>query len=884
MYRSSLSLSLSLSVTGLLSLGCVPPGPPIEVPASDTCNEGILPQACKTVPPRRGRPEVIVDGVRGPTEYWGALTLPYVSVTHQLAGGRVYVTLGDDGIAGNSETLHVFFEDAPVAFNATELIVYLDFDRLDSAPAGVSGPDRAVAVGLGSGSVRVLGPSWWLGSATWDSAPAPGDVQGATGGCRDAAGDLFGVVKVCNLELAVELPADPFAVPPRGVLPALGFAAADDGLESALPEELAVPADGDATLLRTRYMTLLFGRPAGIPLSVMSWNVARWGPFEGVLTGSPFAGHVDLDEIAAVIEDHAVVALQELWWRADAEALLELVNARRAARGAGPMELFGPVSPAADLLAVLTSERRFEGHGGVWILSAYPAITGGYDVFDACRGEDCVKAKGVLWVRLQLRPPTPETTRPECQGGDPGLACPAGPSGDVYVDVFATHLQAGGPEICDSEQKLLAFTVQVCGEALPLCAAALQAGFHCGDRTDADVQAAQLEQMGDYIERVLADQSSHFAIVAGDFNINGRKLNRTSSEQLYGRMLSELRMLRASADWHADLPADGITPWPAAFAWDIDHADIAREDFDEELSHGCGLGTSIGYAGADRIPAPRDCNGEVCDLDSDNRLDYILARPARTPGGITAADHPSYLLARAPDPEALYTIRWPTVEDPPTGEDACGGPGSPRLSDHRPVEANLQLVPVREPPRYHPSWPHRFALRVTSVDATGEEDCFLGACNPLDPYAFMSTWRTHVSGDVEVIPPLPYITPECTGWTESYPGDPCMDGWVMSADQVPGLHTQHESGVILRDADETSPDDTYPSCDVANSTAFRGHPLMRIRWDSGVVQARELFDEAATPLTWPGDFVTPNNDPIPFRSSETHPWVTLEMRLDERTP
>jgi len=105
--------------------------------------------------------------------------------------------------------------------------------------------------------------------------------------------------------------------------------------------------------------------------------------------------------------------------------------------------------------------------------------------------------------------------------------------------------------------------------------------------------------MGEFIERHVADD--RMAIVAGDFNIDGRRLNRTSTQ--YGEILAELGMLRFGAIASAPAPVDSINPFDTAFDWDVDRADIARDitrhnwESDEPDD---GFGTSIGSGTAAR--------------------------------------------------------------------------------------------------------------------------------------------------------------------------------------------------------------------------------------------------------------------------------------------
>ena len=81
--------------------------------------------------------------------------------------------------------------------------------------------------------------------------------------------------------------------------------------------------------------------------------------------------------------------------------------------------------------------------GGVYILSKFPATRIDQHVYDACRGEDCLKAKGVLHARLSFG---------STSVGGGAAAATVGQravSTHQFIDVYATHMQAD-QQVCSS--------------------------------------------------------------------------------------------------------------------------------------------------------------------------------------------------------------------------------------------------------------------------------------------------------------------------------------------------------------------------------------------------------------------------------------------------
>ena len=53
-------------------------------------------------------------------------------------------------------------------------------------------------------------------------------------------------------------------------------------------------------------------------------------------------------------------------------------------------------------------------HAGLFIYTSLPLIKSGSIVYDSCRDLECLKSKGVQWLRLSLTRPATETQLPKC--------------------------------------------------------------------------------------------------------------------------------------------------------------------------------------------------------------------------------------------------------------------------------------------------------------------------------------------------------------------------------------------------------------------------------------------------------------------------------------
>lgn len=68
------------------------------------------------------------------------------------------------------------------------------------------------------------------------------------------------------------------------------------------------------------------------------------------------------------------------------------------------------------------------------------------------------------------------------------------------------------------------------------------------------------------------------------------------------------------------------------------------------------------------------------------------------------------------DSAATWTSPFPTLVGPVI--DSVGG----RLSDHKPVVSAFKLVQMQVPPKFHPTWAHDLTYRITSANASNEDD------------------------------------------------------------------------------------------------------------------------------------------------------------------
>jgi endonuclease/exonuclease/phosphatase family metal-dependent hydrolase len=551
-----------------------------------------------------------------------------------------------------------------------------------------------------------------------------------------------------------------------------GFAPTPSG-----PEPIAAPRPRD--LDRTRYQTLVFGVD-GRPLTFATWNVKRFTDFmsfwEWLFAPDAFPdAKVDPALVGAQLAKFDVVALQEAWDKSETAAIVAAANAERAALGLADFQVYGPIDYSKTIGISFDATT-----GGVYILSPHPVADLGWKIFDDCRGEDCLKAKGVLHARLLIN----RTTADDDNDGPPR-------STDEFVDVYATHLQAD-EQLCGMLDKAADYIADVVAGidtgpigayiARRLLALVTDGSFHCYDyKSNAAVRARQLAQMDAYIAAT-ADPTRP-SIVMGDFNIDGRRLGASSDE--YGPMLDALELGPVTMDPTAAAPDDHLTPWPAAFAWDIDQADLGREQVADATWLATGLGTFVGTDGLDD-PA-----------GTPPRYDYIFVRPPGRPGS-AAFDRQAWVVGHG----SGDVWASPLLTDP-----AAPTIGN-RLSDHKPVISSLLLVQLRMPDRFHATWPHHLEFHVAEANAAGHSDCIFGLCGGLDLYGERKDITLTMSGVLSM--PVT-TTPECSedGSVLTEHDNPCIQTWGMEVDHIPGTHRRQGAGIDLWEADSTSGDDHY---------------------------------------------------------------------------
>ncbi len=815
-------------------------------PGPDLCNAGVGPSFCWTVPPRAqvGLPGQ-TDGTLDPGEAFGSVEFPFLNLALQEpASGSVLIAIDEE-----LSTLEVRVKAArttAVGSGASlpTLIVYLDHDRFRSGSRLPTSEDRAYALDLETGSTQLLIPD---ATGAWQAVAPPSDEpswEARLGPVRPVREGVFEF----DAELALPLPS----LGTSGSTPGLGLAVAQveagDIAQAAMPEELAASADASPAPVRANdrrfFQTLFFGPPKGIPIQFATWNVKRFTAAMHVVDKEGFDDSlVDDADIGRFLVSYDVVVLQEGWDTAKVKAIRDAANAARAQEGLPPFQLYGPVEFDYDdppLREKLGRNLSFppnypnEGQGGLFVLSHWPKIDGDFRVYSQCKGEDCLKPKGTLWVRLWINPPTDLSD--QCQAlydqyaGDfpPPSGCPLPPSADHYLDVFTTHLQAGGNALCDLSSGFLDGIAEISGSQE--FAQQFRDPGLCPDLSTTELRQSQLQEMGDFIDAVLGDRRDRPAIIAGDFNINGVHLNWTDpmngeSTNEYGWLLHYLGLGASTIDPWLQEVQDGISPWPDLFGWDIDHGDLGLEEIPDLtvwLDPDNGLGTSVGKDGL----SPR------------SRIDHIFVRPP-LPTDFLNQGAAAYLMARG-NGGSVWQPLWP---GPWWDETNAAWWGTiDRYSDHMPVRSSLELVPLRAAPKYHRAWSHRMEVRVTSADATNVDDCLY--CGKADPYVRIQLTRdgastTFKSGSCTGIPHVAWLDDDCAG------------DWNMLSDQpTSGMSLVSDARIELweRDIAAGGDDDPIPTLTGGDN------PLLRIDWDAGLFQVYKADAFPLRPSNWPRDF------------------------------
>jgi hypothetical protein len=251
------------------------------IPSSLSCNQGLGGKQCVQVPPISAPAPArwTIDGVMAAHEYSGATEVPFTLDSGGRGGnGRVLIQRVNDTtpLASPSRFAYVFLDRVPVPIWTTGIDpwvdVYFDFARFDGADKYVTAEDRRVRLNLLTGAANVQTVSGSGSTSSWVNIATPAGFVAAPGGCTVAL--AASLVAFCSGELRLALPTS--ATNPPGVFlaPGIGFFARHPEVHGSAPE---VPSSGfaDTTRERTRWPSLLFARPRGFALKIMTWNVRR---------------------------------------------------------------------------------------------------------------------------------------------------------------------------------------------------------------------------------------------------------------------------------------------------------------------------------------------------------------------------------------------------------------------------------------------------------------------------------------------------------------------------------------------------------------------------------------------------------------------------------
>lgn len=877
------------------------------IPTSRDCQRAASPSGCVMVPPTSvksaplprlctpGQPCPVklpegVDGVRAEHEYDAATTLPYTDMALR-ANGKIYARAfkyerrlpptqgGGTRLAGY---LKLFLEGIPLKyvrpsgeFNDPEsdsglVVIGLDRDRFtgpDQLPEasdvfylvdlyGVR-PAQAFQFNRTTKAFESAGAAAFH-AGSCDADPSTPNVMRCNGELQVALGD--GDLRTLALpDEDVEpgvgltivpmrtLDADVFATPPR----------------AALPEAAATARLVDVLLDRRYAVSLLLGTPKGHRLKYMSWNIKRSSI--GAL-GGPYQDVPDADLGKFLADKADVIALQEGWNVGQVEAIVKAANDFRATLGKPAFVAYGPNDEvdSAWRMVVGSVGGGFTSEGsssGLWILSSLPAAATGFKRFSTCMGEDCFKAKGVMWVRLMMNPPNGVNDSDACAerlypnklgtlSRHEGRGCGAPPSGAEYVDVFTTHTQSPDPVLCGDSVWLAAVKI-----AFPFTIPEFNSDMNCGE-TDYAIQEKQVEQIDQFIEASTADNRDRPSIVMGDFNINGRNVDHAAISH-YGKLL-DLLHIGARIYTPTGERSDAVNPiGTATFDWDIEHGDLAREWNTPWPAGGECMGTTLGD---DELTANPHCASNDF-VDGVSRIDYIFVRP---PKPIDAYDYVSprwYAKRSTPyssPPPGVGVVSGDTVLGPPT-----------RLSDHKPVLVGIEHVKLDYLPSFHAGWRHDVEFRVNSLNVSNRGD---GAAsgNRVDPYsqnygghydAASGSWTFTDQGRGH----------ECENrGIVAWPADlACLGDWSYRARHEPGVQSKHAFGPHLWDADSVSDDKLL----MANGGTWGA---IVIDWSTGLLR---LGDAKSAGLDFPAleapisDWRVFDNAPLP-RCTNSNPANT----------
>lgn len=866
------------------------------IPTSRDCQRAPTPSGCAMVPPTWVKSPPLprlclpgqtcsvrlpegIDGVRSDHEYDAATTLPYTD-TKLHATGKIFarafqykktVPPWQGGATRVAGYLKLFLEEIPLKYvqvtgefddpetDSGLIVLGIDRNRFTGADQLPDAADLFYLVDLKG----VRPAAAFRFNRTTNAFEPAGAAAFHAGAC--AADPSSSSVLRCSGELQVALAEDelrPLPMPDEDVQPGIGLTVAPMRTvignafslppQAALPEAAATARLLDVLLNRRYAVSLLFGTPQGHRVKYMSWNIKRSSI--GAL-GGPFQ-EVEDAEVGKFLADKAdVIALQEGWNIEQVEAIVKAANERRATLGLAPLAAYGP-NDAVDsawryVVGAVGGGFTAEGtSSGLWVLSALPVAATGFKKFSTCKGEDCFKAKGVMWARLMLNPPNGVNDSDACAqriwpnktgslGRHEGRGCGSPPSGAEYIDVFTTHTQSPAPEMCGDSGWLTAVKI-----LFPFTIAEFDSDMNCAE-LDFEIQRKQLEEVNQFIEASTAENRDRPSIVMGDFNINGRVPSEGSLLD-YGMLLEQLHIGPTLFD-PSNEQSDAINPiGTGTFDWDIEHGDLAREWNSPWPAGGECMGTTLGDG--ELTANPHCASGDF--VDGVSRIDYILVRPPRP---MDAHDYvsPRWYAKRStpyssPAP-GVGVVSGSTVLGPPT-----------RLSDHKPVLVGLEHVKLDYLPSFHAGWSHDVEFRVNSLNVSDRGD---GAAsgNRVDPYsenyggyfdAASSKWvytrqgRGHECEDRGIM---------------AWPADlGCMGDWSYRAHHDPGVQGKHVYGPHLWDEDTVDDDELF----MANGHTWAA---IEIDWQTGLLRLGDERQPGFPALPSPiGVWRVFDNAPLPL--------------------
>jgi endonuclease/exonuclease/phosphatase family metal-dependent hydrolase len=769
------------------------------IPDASQCNYGVGKNKCLNVEPVT-RPNTLVDGVLMQNEYLAATEVGFSNLGVP-GSGRLFFT-----IDVSRKFLRIYAKDMPIPAGASRVAVLLDFSRFNATSNYVTTGDFGFEYDIDSKVKRTLVPTGTGASTRWATTSST-SVPAFTVRHGNLRGTSTSVPRRVDIEMRIDVSGQ-FGTTPDAMgiaiatsmvpsvtgAPGVGLGTFPEDIGALVSSQMWTVADSPL-VQRANFQTLLVKPAPGNPISFMTWNVKRFTALMQRVEDLASVVSSELldtsgigdDQIATFIVDQNVdvVALQEVWRSKSALKIRDVANELRRARGLPEYTLVNSSDLAPSILGELAAQvslRPDETHGGTYILSARTVMQSGYEVYTDCKGEDCVKAKGVVWARISTDPPSAYTA---CETGLPCREPTA--SGDHFIDVFATHLNAPTPYVC-AVPLASALLSSVYGSLNGGWFTALTAdNFHCL-ADSLTVRFAQVSQLSNFIDKV-ADKGRP-SVVLGDLNLDGRSLSSPEYKGLLLRL--KIQPLNGAVG------SDDLNNWPLTFATDVDHGDLAREggsNWRAEME-----GTYI-------------AKNWTASQPESTRFDYLFVRNPVDRNAMTEANT-RYMMRRQPDDRrTTWSSPWPGPAD-----------RSSRLSDHKPILSQLDLAQYYVPGAYHPSWDHRLKFKVASYDTTGIDDCW--GCDQLDVYTKLRLDKS-VSGVTSNVSSRTTATCE-NKWLGIYGRDTCMDLWLTDTDRT-ATTSAHKLTLELWDDDVTTGDDKYEYIDNGNGTQFQ------LDWARGAV-------------------------------------------------